>query len=130
MQRYTRIATARSMTQTVFFWNCVKLTFAHMKIQANLQLAPIFFNIFIYFLAQQGARRGNKFQLKVSFISKNVVDNFLQKSLFALMFILKVFWNSQFFKVYLKTFFWNLDLSLLCTFSALFQLHSFINGVP
>ena len=128
MQRYNNIATARSMIQTVF--NCLKLTFVPMKIQANLQLAPIFFNIFIYFLAQQGARRGNKFQLKVSFISKNVVDNFLQKSLFALMFILKVFWNSQFFKVYLKTFFWNLDLSLLCTFSALFQLHSFINGVP
>ena len=38
-QEYNSITTA--MTQNNFFWDCLKLTFVHIKIQANLQPVPI-----------------------------------------------------------------------------------------
>ena len=40
-QQYKSITAALSMTQNEFFWDCLKLTFVHIKIQANLQPAPI-----------------------------------------------------------------------------------------
>ena len=41
-QQYNSITTALSMTKTEIFGDCLKLTFVHIKIKVNFQLAAIF----------------------------------------------------------------------------------------
>ena len=110
--------------------------FVYIKIQANLQPTPIYvtatglgpvstniFNtvctdIFITFFYAKGCWRGHKFQVKVLFISKNFMESFLI-FIYFVPFCTKVY-PTNFFKF--LSFFWNLDLALLFTFSALWKV--------